>query len=220
MKQKTAIIIGATGLTGSFVLKQLLEDNRYDQIKVFGRNSCGINHPKLKEYLGDLFNLAEFESDFKADEVYVCIGTTKKKTPNQDDYRKIDFGIPVSVADLCEKNNISTLLVISSIGANAKSKIFYTQLKGEMEEAVLERKITNTYLFRPSFIGGNRTDKRAGEKLGIAIAKGTSFLMIGPLKQYKMITGENLAKALIRIANGAKKSGIISSIEIQSTLKQ
>lgn len=91
---KTAIILGATGLTGSLVLEQLLVDDRYERILLFSRSSCGVDHPKLTEYLGDLLHLEEFKEQFKGDEVYVCIGTTRKKTPDPDEYRKIDFGIP------------------------------------------------------------------------------------------------------------------------------
>ena len=104
--QKTAIIFGATGLTGSLVLEQLLSDENYISVKLFSRSSSNASHPKVKEYIGDLLNLDTFKEEMTGDEVYICIGTTKKKTPNKEQYRKIDLGIPSSIAMICKKNGV------------------------------------------------------------------------------------------------------------------
>ena len=103
---KTAIILGSSGLTGGLLLEKLLADERYSSVKLFSRKASGIDHPKVKEYVVDLFQLGDYAADVKGDEVYCCIGTTKKKTPDQAAYHKIDFGIPVATAKLCAANNI------------------------------------------------------------------------------------------------------------------
>jgi len=111
---KTAIIIGATGLTGGLLLQGLLEDNRYQKIRLFSRKSCNIKHPKIEEHLVDLFELEKQQHLFIADEVFCCIGTTKAKTPNEEQYLKIDYAIPAALARLCRKMGIHTFLVISA----------------------------------------------------------------------------------------------------------
>ena len=197
---KTAIILGASGLTGGFLLKELIEDANYAQIKIFARSPLKTKHKKVTEYIGDLLNLETFQSDFIGDVVFCCIGTTLKKTPDKNLYRKIDFGIPVASAKLCKANNISTLVVISSLGANANSSFFYPRTKGEMEASVLSYAIENTYLLQPSFIIGKRTESRFLEYVGLCITKLLSFVMVGPLKKFKSIAAITLAKAMHKLA--------------------
>lgn len=208
---KTAIILGASGLTGNLLLQKLLEDNRYESVKVFGRRSLNMNHPKISEFTGNLLELESFQKDFTADEVYCCIGTTAKQTPDRSEYHKIDFGIPVTAAKLCKTNNIPAFLVISSLGANPKSKIFYSRTKGEMEQAVLGEKVPNTYILRPSFIGGRRKTPRFGEGVGIVFAKLIKPFMVGGLKKYRLIEAETIAKAMIYMANKTPDIQIIES---------
>ncbi|MDO6808242.1 NAD(P)H-binding protein [Zobellia galactanivorans] len=214
-QRKTAIILGATGLTGGILLRLLLEDDRYGKVKLFSRSSTGLSHQKIEEHLGDLMQLEQFEADFTGDEVFCCIGTTKSKTPNKEVYRKIDYGIPVAAAKLSAKNGISSFLVMSSMGANAKSNVFYSRLKGEMEEAVLGENIENTYLFRPSLIGGKREEKRIGELLFKQLMKVVNLVLAGPLEKYRSIKPETIAKAMIRVANGAYTTPIIESDKIK-----
>jgi uncharacterized protein YbjT (DUF2867 family) len=213
---KTAIILGASGLTGNLLLQKLLEDDRYDSVKIFARRSPGISNPKVREFIGDLLELESFQKDFKADEVYCCIGTTAKQTPDRSLYHKIDFGIPVSAAKLCKTNNIQTLSVISALGANHKSKIFYSRTKGEMEQAVLKEKIPNTYILRPSFIGGKRKTKRFGEGAGIVFAKLIQPLMVGRLRKYRLIEAEIIAQAMIYLANTKPDAQVVESDKIES----
>ncbi|MDX2361012.1 MAG: NAD(P)H-binding protein [Crocinitomicaceae bacterium] len=214
MVTKSAIILGATGLTGSLVLEHLLANENYNCIKLFSRNSCGITHPKLEEHLVDVLNLEAVKSDFIADEVYCCIGTTKKKTPNQETYTKIDFGIPAEAAKLCAENKIPVMAVVSAIGADTKSKFFYNRTKGMMEQAVVNAGIERTYILRPSLITGNRKEKRSGEKLSIAIFKFLQFLFIGKLRRYRAVNADAIAKRMIELANSNEPSKIVESNEI------
>lgn len=213
--KKSAIILGATGLTGGQLLHELLEDPRYDTIKIFSRSPSEVRHSKLKEYLGDLLSLSNFKSDFKADEVYCCIGTTKSKTPNKERYRSIDYGIPVAAAELCKENDISTFLVISALGADAKSAIFYNRIKGEMEEAVLERGIAHTYILQPSIIEGKRDERRLGEWIAKKLFSVFNLFLLGPLKKYRSIQSLTIARAMIWLANNDYSKTRITSDEIE-----
>ncbi|MBD1260197.1 NAD(P)H-binding protein [Maribacter polysiphoniae] len=215
MAVKTAIILGATGLTGGRLLELLLNDSRYSKIKLFSRSSVGVTDPKIEEYLGDMFNLEDYKDDFKGDEVFCCIGTTKSKTPNKDFYKKIDFGIPKSAALLAKSNAINTFIVISALGANANSSIFYNRIKGQMEEAVLEAHIPKTYILQPSLIGGKREERRLGEWVFKQLMKVANLVMAGPLKKYKTIHPETIAKAMVWLANNDFDGDRIPSDAIQ-----
>ncbi|WP_300433783.1 NAD(P)H-binding protein [Christiangramia sp.] len=216
MEQKTAIILGATGLTGSILLRKLIEDARYRKIKVFSRNHVQQKSEKLEEYLIDLFELEKVADLFTADEVYCCIGSTQKKTPDTEVYRKVDFGIPATAAKLCSRNNIHTFQVISAMGADEKSRFFYNKVKGEMEGAVLEEKIRNTYILQPSLIGGKREESRPFEFISKKIMSLGDHLLVGKLKKYRSIHPETIAKAMIYLANNDYKSRRIPSDEIKS----
>lgn len=212
---KTAIILGASGLTGQHLLSALIADESYGTIKLFSRKKTNNTSKKVIEFVGNLLELKNFKEDFTADEIFVCIGTTAKKTPDKKQYKKIDFGIPAAAAKLAKENNIVTFIVVSAMGANAKSSVFYNKTKGEMEQAVLSEKIMNTYILRPSIIGGNRHENRTMEKIGIAIFKLLQPFMLGKLKKYRIIEAENIAKAMIYLANEKPGLQIIESDKIQ-----
>jgi uncharacterized protein YbjT (DUF2867 family) len=207
--KKTAIILGATGLTGSILLQKLIEDGRYETIKLFSRSKIEDLPNKVKQFTGNLLDLDHFKADFTADEVYCCIGTTAKKTPDKALYKQIDYGIPVAAAKLSKENNIATFLVVSAMGANKKSSVFYNKTKGDMEHDVLQQNIKNTFVLRPSLIGGTRNERRILEKIGLVMFKIIQPLFIGKLKQYKIINAESIAKAMIHLANNTNYSEVI-----------
>lgn len=212
---KTAIILGATGLTGGLLLEKLLKDDRYEKIKLFSRSTMDIEHPKIEEHLIDLLQLQMHAEDFIADEVFCCIGTTNAKTPDKELYHKIDYGIPVTAAQLCKTNNISTFIVISALGANPKSSVFYNRTKGEMEEAVLEFDIIKTHILQPSLISGKREEKRAGEYFFKQLMRVFDPFLLGPLKKYRAIHPETIVSAMIWLANHEYEKQRILSDEIQ-----
>lgn len=213
-KRKTAIILGATGLTGGILLRKLMEDERYEKIKVFTRSPLNQKHPKIEEFLVNLFELEKISGLFTGDEVFCCVGTTQSKTPDKDEYRMIDFGIPATAARLSKLNGIRTFEVISSMGANENSRFFYNRTKGEMEGAVLEHRIENTYILRPSLIGGEREESRPFEYVWKKIMNLGDHLLIGKLKKYRSIHPETIVKAMIHLANSQYSSGRIESDEI------
>lgn len=212
---KTAIILGATGLTGSLLLEQLLIDSRYAKIILFSRRTCGLKHDKIEEHLVDLLDLTSHKNQFFADEVYCCIGSTNAKTPNEEQYLQIDYGIPVMAAQLCKENNIQTFIVISALGADKQSKMFYNRTKGRMEEAVLMEQITNTYILQPALIGGDRSEKRFGESAAKLVMKVVNPFLFGSLSKYKSIHPLNIVKCMIFIANNLYPTVRIPSDEIK-----
>ena len=215
MNQKTAILLGATGLTGRLLLDRLIADDNYSCIKLFSRRASGNSSPKIKEFIGDVIQLEQFKNDFTADEVFCCVGTTSAKTKDRTVYRAIDYGIPVTASKLAKENRIPTFLVISSMGANAGSKIFYSRTKGEMEQAVLDQKIPHTYILRPSLILGERSERRMGESIGASIMRLSAPLLLGKAKKYRAIEADTIAAAMISLAKSEYQEQIVPSDVIQ-----
>lgn len=211
---KTAIILGATGLTGSILLQKLLANTNYKTIKLFSRSPSNVMSSKIVEFIVDLHHPASFSDDFTADEVFCCIGTTAAKTNEKEQYKAIDFGIPVGAASLAKQNGIPCFIVVSAMGANASSAVFYNKTKGEMEQAILALNIQKTHILRPSLIGGNRTEFRLGEKIAKVAMSLLNPLFIGGFKKYKMISPEKIANCMITLANSDHKQVIFSSDEI------
>ncbi|MBX9808569.1 MAG: NAD(P)H-binding protein [Flavobacteriaceae bacterium] len=210
--EKSAIILGATGLTGGILLQKLMEDERYDTIKLFSRSKIENLPNKVIQFIGNVLELENFKKDFIADEVFCCIGTTAKKTPDKILYKKIDYGIPVTAAKLSKENEIPTFIVVSAIGANANSTIFYNKIKGEMEQAVLSEKIEKTHILQPSIIGGNRQEQRIGEKIGLIVFKLFQPLFLGKLNKYRITEAKHIAQSMINLANSTSTEKIITSV--------
>ncbi len=213
--KKTAIILGASGLTGSILLNKLLNDDRYDLIKLFSRKRIDGLPSKVIQYVGDLLTIEIFKKDFTGNHVFCCIGTTSKKTSDKITYKAIDYGIPVAAASLAKTNKIKTFVVVSSIGANSKSNVFYTKTKGEMELGVLSKNIEYTYILRPSIINGNRKEQRLGEKMGLIVFKIFQPLFLGKLNKYKITEAYHIAQAMINLANSNSQKQIITSNKIK-----
>ena len=217
---KTAIILGATGLTGGKLLELILEDDRYGTVKLFSRSSVGISHPKLEEHLGDLKDMESFAAVFHAEELFCCIGTTKAKTPDREVYKSIDYGLPVRAAKRCKERGVGTFIVISAMGANPKSSIFYNRVKGQMEEAVLAENIPKTHILQPSLIGGKRKEKRWGEWIFKQLMKVANFALVGPLEKYRSIRPETIARSMVWLANHKYEKKRIESDDIKRLAKK
>ncbi len=162
-----------------------------------------------------MLQLKTVASDFIGDEVFCCIGTTNAKTPDKGLYRTIDYGIPVTAAQLCEQNNIKTFIVISALGADSKSRVFYNRTKGEMEETVLSLEIPKTHILQPSLISGKRDEKRTGEYFFKQLMKVINPLLLGSLKKYRSIHPETIVSAMIWLANNEFNSKRVVSDEIK-----
>ncbi|MCH9661189.1 MAG: NAD(P)H-binding protein [Bacteroidetes bacterium] len=210
--KKTAIILGATGLTGGLLLETLLKDDDFGKVKLFSRRSTTNVDEKIEEHIVDLFLLEEHAEVFTADVVFCCIGTTKAHTPDKEVYRKIDYGIPVSAAKLAKKNGVDSFVVISAMGARIESTVFYNKTKGEMERDVLAQEMPNTYILQPSLIGGVRKERRMGESLAKFFMSVFGFLIP---KEYKTIPPETIVKAMVVLAKKGYSERRISSATIK-----
>lgn len=215
--KKTAIILGATGFVGNRLLQKLIEDDRYETIKLFSRSKIEGLPIKVKQFIGDVLDLEQFSDDFTGDDLFCCIGTTAKKTPDKTLYKKIDYGIPVSAAKLAKVNHVDAFLVLSAIGADKNSNVFYTKTKGEMEQDVLQQNLKKTYILRPAIIGGERDENRTLEKMGLVIFKLIQPVLVGKLKKYRIVNAETIAQTMLHLANSENYSeGIISSDQINT----
>jgi uncharacterized protein YbjT (DUF2867 family) len=200
--KRTALLAGASGLVGGFCLKELLEEPGYSHVTTLVRTSLGLKHPKLTELVLDFDHLKAVLKDVKVDDVFCALGTTRKKSPTPEAYRKIDYDYVVRLALATHKNKAKQFLVVSAMGANPDSSIPYSRLKGEMEKAVREVHFESLHIFQPSFITGEkgRKERRPMEKVMEWTLTPLSFLFAGPLKKYKPISAHTIAKAMVRTA--------------------
>lgn len=198
---KIAIVFGATGLVGSSLLKQLCESPLYSEVITISRKSLGFNHPKIKEIFNYFTDLSTLKSSLHGDDLFCCLGTTIKKAGSQENFKKIDFEMPVQLAKMAEENKIKGFFVVSSIGADIKSSNFYLRTKGEMEKEVLDCSIPRIAVVRPSMLLGNRDEFRFGESVGKIFMKPLSVFFIGKYRKYRAIHADTVAKAMIQVAN-------------------
>lgn len=191
---KSALLLGATGLTGSHLLNMLLDSKQYHSVIIYIRKPVNIHHPKLEERLIDYDT---WQEAVKADDVFCCLGTTIKKAKTREAFKKVDLEYPVKIAQLQYKAGSKKFLAVSAMGADSHSAIFYSQVKGEMETLLQQIGYGSLFIFRPSFITGDRKEKRAGESIGIGLSKLISPLLIGPLRKYKPVSAYAIAKAML-----------------------
>lgn len=204
---KTALIAGATGLVGGHLLDLLIEDKTYTTVKVLTRRSMGGDDGKLKEIVIEDFDDLELHiKELKADDYFSCLGSTMKKAGSKEAFRKVDFEYPATLAAIARENEAQSFHLVSSMGANSQSFIFYNKVKGETEEAIKAMKLNKTYIYRPSFIEGERNEARGGEKAALWFADKFDFLFNGPLKKYAAIHARDIANAMIITAKKDKES--------------
>lgn len=204
MNGQTAVVLGATGLVGSHLLEQLLNDDFFTKVRVLVRRPLGLQHPKLEECITDFSNYAGYQTRLgKGNCIFCCIGTTNANVKGDKAlYRSIDFDIPVNAARFGKEAGFQQYLLVSAAGANSKSPLFYSRLKGEVEEVIAAFKYKSLHVFRPSFLLGNRKEQRRGESIGKKIFQFFSFII--PSK-YKGIQAADVAKAMINAAKGGKE---------------
>ena len=211
---KTALLFGASGLVGSHLLNQLIKDTNYSKIKLFVRSVTEIIDPKVEIIKTDFNNLQNHKEDVKGDDCFFCIGTTKKNSSDKDEYRRVELDIPKEIAKIAKLNLVNSFIFVSAIYTNPNSSGDYVKFKGLVEEELKRLNFPKLALMRPSFLMGDRKEKRVGEKIGIFVFKLLSPLLLGPLKKMRPINAETVAKAMIRAANENLEKNIFESNEI------
>jgi uncharacterized protein YbjT (DUF2867 family) len=198
---KHALLFGATGLIGGFLLKHLLENDAYAKVTIFVRKKPAIDHEKLNIVPLDFTQLENEKFKIqKSDDVFICLGTTIKKAGSKQAFRTVDYTYITEVAAHCYDKGANQLLVVSSVGADKNSYFFYSKVKGETEEQIQHLKFWSTHIFRPSLLLGERNENRWGEQIAGVVGKGLNKLMGGTLKKYKPIEAEAVARAMVAAA--------------------
>lgn len=213
---KTAVVFGSTGLIGSYLVQQLLADERYAEVRVFVRKTTGIRHAKLDEVITDFKQLDELRKDVKGDEVFSCLGTTIKTAGSEAAFRRVDYELVRWAALSAKENGVKSFLVVSSISANPTSRNFYLRTKGEMELAVTSAGFEKCVIVRPSMLLGPRSEKRFGETVGKVVMKALAFAIP---KRWKAVEAEDVAASMIIAANINTENGVIENERLLIRLK-
>jgi uncharacterized protein YbjT (DUF2867 family) len=211
---KTTLIAGSTGLIGSQLLELLLKDDDYSKVIAISRKKLEITDPKLVNVVCELNQLSNFSSELIADDVFCCLGTTMKVAKSKEKFRAVDFDAPLALAKMAMEHGAKKFLLISALGANKNSSIFYNQVKGEIEEAIQQVGLSTTHIFRPSLLIGSRKEQRSGEEAAIVFYKFFGWLIP---KKYKGIESIKVAKAMLSLAKENQPGVFIhESREIQN----
>jgi uncharacterized protein YbjT (DUF2867 family) len=202
MEKKTAIIIGGSGLVGNELLRQLIKNEDYGTIKVFGRQTNLVYNPKVEQYQVDFSKIVDFQHSIKGDELFSCLGTTLKKAGSKENQYLVDYTFQYDFAKIASENGVHKYFLVSSIGANEKSKLFYIRIKGQLDRAVSLLNFDSINIFRPAALDGKRKERRKKEEISIKMSD--FFARFLPFfRKYRPIHAKIVAKAMIKSANEA-----------------
>ena len=216
---KTALIFGSSGLVGKNLLNQIIHNSNYSKVKIFVRSSLEISDQKVEIINTDFKDLQKIKNLIIGDDCFFCIGTTKKNSPDKNEYRRVELDLPKKIAQISKSNNVKSFIFVSSGFADPKNSGNYLKFKGLVEEEIKSLNFEKIGILRPSFLLGNRKEKRVGEKIGIFIFKLLSPIFVGPIKKMKPIHSEKVAKAMIKIANENIQKTIFESNEISDLVR-
>jgi uncharacterized protein YbjT (DUF2867 family) len=198
-----AIIAGASGEVGKHLLNYLLEDNEYVEVISLVRSSSLVEHQKLNNQSIDFEKIASLPS-MTADALFCCLGTTIKKAGSQAAFEKVDYEYVVNLAKWAKQIGVKQFHVVSAMGADANSNVFYSKVKGRMEEELQQIGIASTYIYRPSLLDSEREESRPAERIGILLFRLLRILFIGPMKKYASIKVQDVAKGMWQQSKAAK----------------
>ncbi|UOE92497.1 oxidoreductase [Alkalihalobacillus sp. LMS39] len=196
----SALIVGATGLIGNELLHYMIKQDVYEQITILVRRPLQIKNKKVNEMVVDFDKLEQYNTSFAVDDVYCCLGTTIKKAKSKQQMEKIDVDYPVKVAELAKQQGATQFIVISAIGADPSSNVFYSRLKGTLEQKLASVQFNRLLIFRPSLLLGERKEFRFGEATAAFFAPVFSFFCMGKLRKYKPVEGRTVAVAMFQKA--------------------
>lgn len=195
---KAAVIAGSSGLVGVELLHQLCASSAYHSITLLVRRPSGFIHPKVAEVITDFDHIENFSDHMKGDVFFSCLGSTRKKTPDKRHYYQIDHDYPLAMARIALANGMQQFHLISAIGADPGASNFYLKMKGETDRDIAALPFRSVHIYRPSFLAGDREERRSMEKIGLAIFKLLGPLMVGVLRKYRSIDVKDVAGAMIR----------------------
>jgi uncharacterized protein YbjT (DUF2867 family) len=198
--KRSAVLLGASGLVGRQCLRILLDNEAYGTIHVLVRRNLAINHAKLIQHVVSFDHLKENASYWSSDAVFCCLGTTIKQAGSQDAFRRVDHDYPLAAARSAVRNDAGAYIVISSIGADEQSRVFYSRVKGETERDLVNLELKKLVILRPSLILGDRAEKRWGETIGEALIRPLVGLMVGPARKYRLIQATTIAREMVRLS--------------------
>lgn len=201
--KKHAVVLGATGMVGTQLVRQLAQDPQYGRVTALVRRPLPSPHPEVEQVIADWDRLEEYGHVFQADVVYCCLGTTIKTAGSQQAFRRVDLDYPLAAARLAKQAGAAAFAVISSLGADVKSPFFYSRVKGEMERRLEELGLPSLYILRPSLLLGQRTENRPGEQAAAVISRAMPFIYSGPFRKYKPVEADVVAAAM----RGAVRQG-------------
>ena len=201
--QKTALVLGGSGLVGGFVLQQLLDHPAYKRVISLGRRELGLEGEGLEQHVIDFDNLKACQEFMQAQDVFSCLGTTMAKAGSKADFYKVDYTYAYESAKLAAEAGANQLMLVSSVGADPDSLFFYTRVKGELSEAVRKLPYWAIHIFEPSVLLGPRKEQRLGEQLAVRLTKNIAPYIRGPrIGKYRPVEAEDVAKAMITAAQG------------------
>lgn len=213
-----AIVIGATGLVGNLILKELLNDNDFSEVRIFVRKPTGIINPKLKEIITPMTDINTLSSEMQGDVLFNALGTTIKKAGSQEEQQRIDRDLPVAFAKIASENGVKIMLNVSSVGANLNGG-FYLKTKAEMENGTGKFFPQSVFHFRPGFLVGDRKEFRLVEKIASGVMKVIDPILTGTSKRYRSMPAEKLAKAMVSLSkNPSGKPTVLQFSEIMNCI--
>lgn len=189
--------MGGSGLIGSSLLSELRRSDQISEVLLVARKASGMSDPKIRELILNFDELDMHADELKADIIFSCLGTTRKNTPDEVLYRKIDLEYPIKMLEIGLKNGVKQFHIVTSIGADAYSSNSYLRLKGELENRLKSMGVPSLHIYQPSFLKGKRYEKRYAEMFLNILTAITDPLLIGTLKKYRSIKAETVAKAML-----------------------
>ena len=205
LSTRTALVAGASGLVGSHVVRLLLEDPAYSRVTVLARRELPVSHKKLEQRIASFDRLAQIADFPRVHDVFCCLGTTMKQAGSPEAFRTVDYTYVVELARVAVRHRASQFLVVTAIGADPRSRILYSRVKGEAEEGLRRLQFEGIQIFRPSLLVGARAETRPAERVAGLLSPLVAWAFVGPLARYRPIKAEAVARAMVRVAREAPK---------------